>query len=328
MQKQNSVFGLDIGYESVKIVEVKENNGRVSLVGAIEMPLKNRILEKDSFKNKADAANQIKEAMRQAKPSAISARHFVSSLPETYVFTKTIQLPKMSVAELERAIPNEAAEFLPIPVENVYFDYQVLMAHPDEPLMDIFIAAAPKRLVDDYLELAKIAGLELVALETKSFASGRAILRQKGLPKGVLILHIGTEFSRISIWDGGTIRLSSTVSVGKNQIVGGLNNFVAPDQEGVALTPERYGNIAQIASPIMDEIAAAVKYHQTRDFKPSPIEKIVLCGSSLSIEGLGAFIESEMKVPTETAKLKLNEKEELSPQFIAAFGLALRKAEE
>ena len=324
MPKSKAVFGLDIGYETIKLVQLSRGRNGLSLVGAVEMKLKNRILEKDQFRNQTEAANQIREAMRLAKPYPITAKNLVSSLPETFVFTKTVQLPKMPERELAEAVPNEAVEFLPIPLEDVYLDYQVLIAHPDEPLLDIFVAAAPKKLVDGYVQLAKAAGLELAALETKTFAAGRTIMAEGKSLKGVLILHIGTEFSRFSIWDANTIRLSSTVSVGRNQIVESLGLFNKDKSETITIPPEKYGDIAQSAAPIIDEIVAAIKYHQTRDYRPSPVSKIILCGSSAAIAGLDTFIEKEVKIKTEKVDLLVSRKQSLPPQYIAAFGLALR----
>lgn len=323
--KSDAVFGLDIGYETLKLVQIRRRRGRVSLVGSAEVPLTERILERDHFKNKADTANLLKEAIRKAKPDSIDATKIISALPETFVFTKTIKMPKMSEKEYLTAIPAEASEFLPIPIEQVYIDFQVMISHPDEPLADILVAAAPKKLVDDYVEMASLAGLELVALETKSFAIGRAIMMQEKKDQGLAIVHIGTEFSRISILDSGATRLSSTVSVGKDQILENLGYLGDGNVENMPkITEDVYSQITGTMSMITEELITAIKYHQNRDYKPRPIEKIILCGSSTGIEGLGEYIEKEIKIKTEIAKLALADNKVLPPQYIAAFGLALR----
>ena len=89
LTNENSVFGLDIGYETIKLVQLVRHKNSIKLVGYSEMPLTERILERDSFKNKAATANLIKEACRKAKPFPIRAKKIVSALPETFVFSKT-----------------------------------------------------------------------------------------------------------------------------------------------------------------------------------------------------------------------------------------------
>ena len=308
-----SVFGLDIGFESLKLVELKKSKKEVQLVGAIEIPLTERILEKDRFKNKAATANMIKEACRKARPNQITAQKIISALPETFVFSKTIQIPKMSDEEYINAIPVEAAKYLPIPVEDVYLDFQLLIAHPNEPMADILIVASPKKLVDEYVEVTKMAGFELAALETKPIAVGRGVAVSHAL-KGALIIEIGTEISRLSIWDNQNIRLITSINVGKNHIAENLGE--TSDANSMKVNPALQN--------IVTEIINAIKYHQNRDYKPATIDSILVSGSGAKIAGISEFLSEELKINTEIVKPKLSGKVQLGPEYITSFGLALR----
>ncbi len=327
IKNSNPILGLDIGYQTLKLVQIKQTKHGSSLIGAIEIPLEQKILDKDKFRNKADTANLIKEAIKEAKPNSITARRIVSALPETFVFSKTVQMPKMTQQEYLAAIPNEIAGFLPIPINDVYFDYQVLVAHPDEPLNDILVVATPKRLVDDYVEMAQLAGLELVALETKPLAVGRAIIGDDD-KSGSLVIHIGTEYSRIAIWDDGNLKLTTTVNTGQNQLLESLGYTGKLDKKEIKLSEASEKDIAIPLNNIIEEAINAIKYHLNRGYKPKPISKIMLCGSGILISGLDNLVEKEIKIKTEIEKIKLTGKESLQPQYIAAYGLALRKEEE
>lgn len=324
LNNSNSTLGLDIGYQSLKMVEIKRGKKGVSLVGSIEIPLKERILDRDKFRNIADTANLLKDAMKNAKPKEITARNITSALPETFVFSKTVKMPRMSAKEYRLAIPNEISDFLPIPIDQVYFDYQVLLEHPDEPLNDILVVAAPKRLVDDYVEMARLAGLELVALETKPLAVGRAIIRGKE-KNGCMVIHIGTEYSRIAIWDNSNMKLSTTVNTGQSQL---LESLGVTWQEKAEINDINRSDIAIPLGNIIDEAINSIKYHHNRSYKPKPIEKIILCGSGALIEGIDDMIEKEIKIKTEIEKILLADNKELPSQFIAAYGLALRDESE
>lgn len=327
LKNLNPVLGLDIGYQTLKLVQVNHNKNGASLVGAIEIPLEEKILDRDKFRNKADTANLIKEAIKNAKPKSISARQIVSALPETFVFSKTVQMPKMTDKEYLVAIPNEIADFLPISINDVYFDYQILVAHPDEPLNDILVVATPKRLVDDFVEMAQLAGLELVALETKPLAVGRAIIGDKN-KEGSLVIHIGSEYSRIAIWDDGNLKLTTTVNTGQNQLMDSLGFTGKIENKEVKITEINEKDIAVPLNNIIEETINAIKYYSNRGYKPKPISRIMLCGSGVLINGLDRMIEKEVKIKTEIEKIKLINKATLDPQYIAAFGLALRKEEE
>jgi len=311
-------FGLDIGYETIKLVSVSQNKGQISLIGAIEVPLTERILEKDHFKNKEKTATLIKDACKKAQPSPINTRKIVSALPETFVFSKTIQMPKMSQEDYAKSIPMEAAQYLPIPVADVYLDFQVMIIHPDEPLVDILLVAAPKKLVDEYVEVTKMAGLELSALETKPIAVGRAVAISAPL-KGACVIEIGTEITRLSIWDNNNLRLSTSVPLGKNQIVGSLGH-----EYNKSATIANSVATSALLAPLPQEILNSIKYHNSRDYHPSPIQNIYLCGSGAKIAGIAEYIQKSTNIGTQIIVPNIKEKGKIGTEFITAFGLALR----
>lgn len=320
---ENTVFGLDIGYETLKLVQVDKGLKGASLVGCANITLTERILERDRFKNKSEAAALIKEACRQAKPSPITARKIVSALPETFAFSKTIQLPKMPLHDYDKAIPLAAAEYLPIPLEDTYLDYQILSVYPENDLVDILVVGAPKKLVEDYVEVANLAGFELAALETKPLAIGRALLSDKE-KDGIAIIEIGTEFSRISIWDDNSIRLTTTVGTGKNQLFEALGIAYGNKKDNPAITNQNQADIALPLDNIVGETINSIKYHQNRDFKAKEIKRILLCGSGAKIGGIDRYIEREIKIPTKIAGPKLIGRNQLETEFTTSFGLSLR----
>lgn len=317
-----NLLGLDIGFESLKLVELKRRGKDIKLVGFFEMPLTERIMEKDQIHNKANVATMIKEACKKAKPSSVSARKVSTALPETFVFSKTVQIPKMKDNEYSKAVLAEAAQYLPIPVEEAYIDYQVLINRPDEPLADVLIVAAPKKLVDDYVEMCNLADMELYALETKPIAIGRAVAAKQAL-NGIIVVEIGTEFSRLSIWDDNQIRLSTTVSIGKNQIFEsmGWNDF---SLDGPVIEKKDYDQLSSTLGAITEGVISAVKYHQNRDYKPKPIKNIMLCGTGAKIKNVEKFFEEQTKIKSEIVMPKISGKIQLGTEYMTAFGLALR----
>ncbi len=318
-------FGLDIGFETLKLCEVSRATSKgVEILGAIEYAITEPLLDRDRIKDKSVAANMIKEACRKAKPHPILARKIVTALPETFVFSKTIQVPKMSPKELALAVPNEAAQYLPIPLNEVYVDFQVLLTHPDESLIDVLVAASPKKLVDDYVEMAKMADMELVALETKPIATGRAVIEDK--TKSMAIVHIGTELTRIAIWDKANIRLVTTASMGKNQIMEKISSLKPGTKEISEINLNSSdASLLAVFNEIIDELLDAIRYHQNRSYKPTPISQITICGSAARINGIAEYFSKQTNISSIVTSPNITNLKNLDPQFIPALGLALRK---
>ena len=320
----NKTFGLDIGFETLKLCQVSRSSVRgIEIWGMTEFPITEPILDRDRIRNKEAAANMIKEACRKAKPKPINAKNIVSALPETFVFSKTIQVPKMAVNELVNAVPNEAAQYLPIPINEVYIDFQILMTHPDEALIDVLVAAAPKKLVDDYVEMTKMAGLELIALETKPIATGRAIIKDK--TKSIAVIHIGTELTRIAIWDKANIRLVTTAPIGKNQIMESISTTNPEIRDLHEMDIKKDEHLFAVAfDQIIEEVLGAIRYHQNRSYKPTPISEIEICGSVASIKGIDEYFNKNIKIHSAVTQPKIINIKSLDPQFLPSLGLALR----
>jgi len=322
---RKNILGIDIGYESVKIVSLSFSGTKISSLRATEIPIKERLFSKEKFTNLAEAANLIKEGCRKADIKITPSTKVITTLPESFVFSKTLQLSKMPKNQLAKAVYNQASDQLPIPLEKAYFDFQVLVDHPNEALMDIMIVAAPKVLVDDYVELSKILGIDLLALETKPIAAGRAILSQERKDKGILICEIGTELSRISIWDNKSIRVATTVAIGKANLFEAMGGN---DSKSPQINSANETNVLVPLTGIIDEILNIIKYHKNRDYNPSDITKIFICGSGGKIAGLDKLFKNELKIETEFFKFNYAQKSQIGPEFTVALGCALRSGSE
>jgi type IV pilus assembly protein PilM len=55
----------------------------------------------------------------------------------------------MSESEISTAVPVEAESFIPLPIEQVYLDWQILGRKEDK--QEILIIASPKEFVDKYV---------------------------------------------------------------------------------------------------------------------------------------------------------------------------------
>jgi type IV pilus assembly protein PilM len=255
-------FGLDIGYKSMKLVQVKGAGAGAHLLSAIEVPLEPNTLSKSGIKNKENLAQVLRQAMTAAKPHAISAKIVSSALPESLVFTKILDLPKMTQTELDKNIPYQATEFFPIPADETYMDWQVVGGNQDKNTMEVMVVAAPKILANSIEEVIHLAGLELMGLETKPMAVARAIIA-KGEPGPFLIIDIGAITTCLTCYDQQTIKLTSTTAFGGDNL---QTNF-AP-------------TIKNLAS----EIIHIIKYYQNRIGAAQVFGKIILAGGGASIE--------------------------------------------
>ncbi|MEK7142688.1 MAG: pilus assembly protein PilM [Patescibacteria group bacterium] len=296
------IFGLDIGFHTLKVIQLKGEGAGSKLFGVSEVPIEPKTLSKEGIRDKKKIAEAILSALKIAKPHPINARIVSSALPESLVFTKSIGIPSMTPQEINKNIPYQASEFFPIPPQEMYIDWQIVGRLPGQNLVDVLVVAAPKKIVDSLAETIQMAGLELSNLETKPVAVVRALIPT--FDQGpYLLVDIGAKTSGIICYDQGTIKMTSTISIGGDDL-------------GKELEPNLKG--------LNSEILHLIKYYQNRIGQATIFKKIILAGGGANIPELVNLIEKQTKIKTEIGWPQIQIKT-YNSKFAAAIGLAMKK---
>lgn len=296
------IFGLDIGYSTLKVMQLKGEGPSAKLLGVAEINIEPKTLAKDGIKEPQKVAQSILAACKAAKPSPISATIVSSALPESLVFTKSVDLPAMQEAEINKNIPYQAGEFFPIPANEMYMDWQIVGQLPGKNLVDVLVVAAPKKIVDSFAETIKMAGLELSSLETKPVSVVRALIPKNDL-NPYLLLDVGAKTSSVVCYDQGTIKVTSTISCG-----------------GDDLASDFQPNIDNIAS----EVIHLIKYYQNRIGQATIFRKVILAGGGANTPNIGQSIEESTKIKTEIGWPTIKTKT-YNPKFASVIGLAMKR---
>jgi len=303
------IFGLDIGYETLKVMQLKGDGPGARLFGVAEVKIEPKTLGKDGIKNKKEAALAIIAAMKAARPHQINARVVSSALPESLVFTKSIDVPQMTPEEINKNIPYQAGEFFPIPPNEMYMDWQMVgalpgknPASPKAGSVDVLVVAAPRVIIDSFAEVIKMANLELSSLETKPVSDSRALINPKD-PGPYLIVDIGAKSSSIICFDQGTIKLTSTVSCGGDD----LARDFQPNNDNLA-----------------SEIIHLIKYYQNRIGQATIFRKILLCGGGSNTPNVAPSLEKATRIRTEISWPVIKTKT-YNPKFATVIGLAMKR---
>ncbi|MFA6493088.1 MAG: pilus assembly protein PilM [Patescibacteria group bacterium] len=296
------ILGLDIGYKTLKVMQLKGDGPNASLLGVSEIQIPPKSLSKDGIKEPKKIADAILQAMRNAKPHPITAKIVSSALPESLVFTKSVDLPSMTPQEINKNIPYQAGEFFPIPPNETYMDWQVVGSLPGQNTIDVLVVAAPKKIIDSFAETIKMANLELSSLETKPVADARALVTQNDSGP-YLILDVGAKTSSLTCYDQGTIKLTSTVSVGGDDLVADFQP-----------------NLKNIAT----EITHFIKYYQNRIGRATIFHKIILAGGGANTPEIAKELEAATRIKTEIGWPIIKTKT-YNPKYATTIGLAMKR---
>jgi len=305
-------FGVDIGYTSLKLAQaVSTGNGGFRLTSIGQMDLEKPVnLLKDEAEKKAfaDKLKTLKNSL------GIKVNKAVVALPEASIFSKIIAVPDLPDDQLERVIYFEARNHLPVPVEDVNLDYIPVAKKVIEnnKILQILLIAAPKTLINNYLELLALADIEVLALETESIATGRAMTLTTEFAQGALIVDFASQGMAVSIIKGKEVVFSQSIGTGTDA----LTQAIARDYNLDLRQAEQYkityglmegqleGRIAKSILPVMqiitNELNKVVNFIRVNlpDFTPA---EVFIVGEGAQLPGLVTFLNLNLGLPVKLA---------------------------
>ena len=290
---RQNVMGLDIGSDNIKVVELKSAGSHFKLVGYAGAVITPHVLTKEGLAQGEAVAKKIISACESAKPNPIRSRLVATALPEELVFSKTLTIPRMKPHEIAKVVPSEAAEFFPVPINELLLDWTVLGSPKETQEINVYVVGTPKVIVDSLLAALRSAGMELMLLETKSLATLRALLGAND--KGAwVVIDVGGEHTTVSIADSGALKLTGTVDIGGKAINQSMGYRPEEDKkiktlDAAAQAPTNEAlqqKLSTAAQPIVQEVQNAVHYFQNRLNSKSKIAAAFITGGGANVPGL------------------------------------------
>jgi type IV pilus assembly protein PilM len=154
-------FGLDIGNTSVKVALVSKSTGkkpRLEAAGSVQS--NGSLIGVQDQNQKKTIAQRIKFACETA---GIKTKKAVASLPEAPILSRIIDVPELPEEEMEKVIFFQAGNNLPVSINDVQLDYIPITKKliQDKKYVTVLLIAAPKNLINSYMEVANMADIEL-----------------------------------------------------------------------------------------------------------------------------------------------------------------------
>lgn len=310
--KPKALFGFDIGHSAIKIVQLANGHGKDVHVLGYGFNTFNEQSIKDGIIIDYDSlASSAHSLLTQLLVGSVITDNVAISIPAARSFTRILTLPYMEKNELDQAVQLEAEQYIPVAVEQLYIDYKInkIMTNgkENEKEVELVMVAAPRKIVDSYLKLFDILGLDVALIETSLAANARAYTRVHKTRNPILLVDFGSRSSDINIFDGA-LRVAGTVDGGGDSITDAIaRNFKVTTRQAYILKT-RYGlkagpkqkEMESAISPILDnvikEILKMFRYYKEREAKANEIEAIVMSGGGANLPGLAEYLTNKTKI--------------------------------
>lgn len=302
-------FGLDIGTNAVRVVQLSRTSNGWNLQHYGYAPVDAKITGSDSPEARRKLGEVIMTAVGQ---SGIKTSNVAIGLPSSKTFTTVIDVPKVSEQELKATMKYQVDQYIPMAVEDAKVDWALLGdSLREKGEYEVLLTSAAISYVEDRLEFIEGLGFNVIAEEPDPIAMLRS-LAPSDSTNAKMILDIGEHSTDLAVVYGDMPRLVRTIPSGLQALVKAAvqNLNVQEDQARqfivkFGLTPDRLeGQVLRAVDSVLDNFAAevvkSIKFFQTR-YPSIAVSGILLSGFGAAIPMMDSYLSSKTGVQAITA---------------------------
>jgi type IV pilus assembly protein PilM len=171
---QSSLVGLDINASSIAAVELR-SNGSVQVVGHGVAPLAPNVFREGEPVDAEALGRSLKELFSAHKLST----NVRLGIANQRVAVRTLYLPPIpDPKELGEAIRFQAQEHIPMPIDRVVLDWEVVghvTSEAGDRQIEVVVVAARREMVQSMIEAMNSAGLRPEGIDLSAFGMIRAL---------------------------------------------------------------------------------------------------------------------------------------------------------
>ena len=334
-------FGLDIGTNAVRVVQLSRTGAGWSLVHYGYTPVDSKITSGDSPEARRRLGEAIMTAVGQA---GIRTSNVAIGLPSNKTFSTVIDVPKVSEQELKAMMKYQVDQYIPMSSDEAEVDWVLLgeSLHAQNQY-EVLLTSTSKTYAEERLELVEGLGFNVIAEEPDAIAMVRS-LSVTDSQDARLIIDMGENSTDLAVVYNGAPRLIRMIPTGLSSLVRAAvqNLNVQEDQARqfilkFGLAPDRLdGQVLRAIDSTLDnfssELIKSIKFFQTR-YLNTAVSSILLSGFGSVIPQLDSYvmnkagIQSIVADPWQRVQVSQSDQQQLAPiasEFAIAVGLAQR----
>ncbi len=343
--KKDHLIGLDIGSGSIKAAEIVEtkHGGTLKNFGIIDIA--HGAIEEGTINNPETVAESLQQLF---KSSGFNENNVAVSIGGYSVIVKKIVVQTMAEEQLQETIHFEAEQYIPFDISDVNLDFQILGESESNPnQMNVFLVAAKKEMLDDYINLMNLAGLNPCIIDVESFALQNSFeASYDAQNQDVALIDIGASKTSLNILKNAASVFMRDVSLGCGQINQKIMSliecsFEEAEQLKYGNTPDKLspddlkGIVSSVVADWCTEIRRALDFFYST-YPDDQIKRIILSGGGANIAEFRKLLATEASTEVEIINpfqnfhienKKLDDAfiKQVAPQAAICMGLAMRK---
>ena len=221
VMRKGSVIGLDVGFHSLKILEMAVSKKQRTIRRLIVVPTGFT----PNLTGEEREERLISLLQSAWKEYGIKSKNVRSLIPGRSVFYRPLKIPIVTGDRLEKIIRYEAKQQIPFPLDQILLDYHVFGGSGGE--LEGILIAVRQDTVNEHVKTLSKAGLRLDTIEESSISLFNATRGLDREPDEVIgIVNIGATTTDIIIEHEHILKFRRSAPVAGNELTLALQQLL------------------------------------------------------------------------------------------------------
>jgi len=296
-------------------------------------------------------ADAVGEAIARAvRRSGVRTKDVAIAISGDAAITKVIQMPRsLKESDLEAQVEMQADQYIPFPMDEVAYDFEVLGAsEKDAESIDVLLVASRSENVDQRRAAAAAAGLNVQIVDVEAFALENACrlmthqMPDGGIDRSVAVVDFGASTTTFSVLRNMKIVYTRDFAFGGQQLTEEIMRTYGLSLEEAGRAKKEGGLPANYQTEVLDpfiddmtqQISRSLQFYLASGTGREQPEKIIICGGCANILGAAEVVQSRIGITAEKGdplgQMKLSSRARAqgvqrdATALLTACGLALR----
>ncbi|HLN60981.1 MAG TPA: type IV pilus assembly protein PilM [Symbiobacteriaceae bacterium] len=318
-QRRTSV-GVDFGAGAIKVAQIRWTRQGPRLENYAVVPVPPGRMDEGAIKDSGTMGELLRNVLTDM---GVTQTLVGTSLGGPNILMRYINLPKVSPEEMRSAMKFEAPQHLPIPEDQLVYDFTPVPEATGVPehQMAVFLSGTHKKLVESFLGTLNRAGLRTNALELDCLTALRAVQwigmvsHTTTLP--MVLLDFGEMETSISIMRYGVPMLARTIPTGLHHLRVAVSDsmHISAGEAEMALRLKGVKpdlDLAPAVEPwlnsLMESVGRSIEFFLIQN-RGATVEQVLLMGGGSLLpnlpEALTSYLQSMLTGRPEAENLRV-----------------------
>jgi type IV pilus assembly protein PilM len=346
-RKYRQLLGLDITTSSIKLIELAMAGGQYRVEAYAAEPTPPNAMNEKTIVDPEAVGEGIRRAIKR---SGAKSREVAIAIAGDAAITKVIQMPKgLRDSDLEAQVEMQADQYIPFPMEEVSYDFEVLGAsEKDADSIDVLLVASRTDNVDQRRAAVAAAGLTARIVDVEAFAHENACrlmthqMPDGGIDRTIAVVDFGASSTTFSVLHNLKVTYTRDFSFGGQQLTEEIMRTYGLTMEEAGRAKKEGGLPANYQAEVLDpfiddmtqQVSRSLQFYLASGTGREQPDKILVCGGCGNVPGVADVIQSRVGIRAEKGdplgQMKLSSRARAqavqrdATALLTACGLALR----